>query len=50
MRIGRRWRRSRPCAQLGRYLVLRKRGVNFSVIALFALAVGIPIGVVARDT
>ena len=28
---------------------LRKRGVNFSVIALFALAVGIPIGVVRRQ-
>jgi len=28
---------------------LRKRGVNFSVIALFALAVGIPIGVVAQE-
>jgi Na+/H+-dicarboxylate symporter len=26
---------------------LRKRGMNFSVVALFALAVGIPIGVVA---
>ena len=28
---------------------LRKRGVNFSVIALFALAIGIPIGVVAQE-
>src|SRR6478609_5941633 len=28
---------------------LRKRGVNFSLIALFALAIGIPIGVVARE-